>query len=216
MAGGGGDDGGARGPRVETSRSYAIEAGGPERVELRWGASFREVRVLFDGAEITVLERKKLPRDGAKITLPDGSMLTVRLRGVLGIELLRDDVHLPGSDLEPRRLLRNAALLMTLAAVADGAIDIAMARQLLAGTPEAGAGGALPRALAIAMTLDAGLLLLAVPTWLGSRIALGVGIAAFASRFGLGGERSTWTLFYGLITTWLLATHFFGTFKRRG
>lgn len=209
MAGGVGE----RRVKAETSRGYALERGGPERVELRWGASFREVRVLFDGADVVTLERRKIPGEGAKVTLPDGSVLSVRLRGVLGIELLRDDVHLPGSDLEPRRVLRNAALLMALAALADGALDYAMARRALDLTGEP--GGPIPRTLTIAFGLDAGLLLLVLPTALGSRIALGLGIAAFASRFGLGGERSTWTLIYGLCTTWLLATHFFATFKRR-
>ena len=148
------------------------------------------------------------------MTLPDGSVLSVRLRGVLGIELLRDDVHLPGSDLEPRHVLRNAALLMALAAVADGAMDGEIARRALAVTATYGEH-ALPRMTGIALALDAALLVLVLPTLLGSRVALGLGIVAFASRFGLGVERSTWTLIYGLCTTWLLATHFFSTFRRR-
>jgi hypothetical protein len=198
---------------VETSRRYALERGGPERLELRWGASFREVRVLFDGAEVEVLHRKKIPRDGANVTLPDGSVLSLRLRGMLGIELYREGGHLPGSDLEPRRLLRNAALLMAIAALADGALDGAIARKVHAAAADVGAP--FPQPLAIALGLDAALFVLVLPTALGSRIALGAGIAAFASRFGLGVERSSWTLIYGLVTTWLLATHFFATLRRR-
>jgi hypothetical protein len=180
------------------------------------------VRVLFDGVEVVTLVRKKIPSDGAKVSLPDGSVLSVRLRGVLGIELLRDDVHLPGSDLEPRRVVRNGALLMAIAALADGALDFAMARRALAAAADSAESGtaafslaSIPRTLSISFGLDAALLLLVIPTALGSRIALALGIAAFASRFGLGVERSTWTLIYGLCTTWLLATHFFATFKRR-
>jgi hypothetical protein len=198
---------------VETSRRFALERGGPERLDLRWGPSFRQVRVLFDDVEVTVLERKKIPRDGVKVTLPDGSVLSVRLRGVLGIELFREGGHLPGSDLEPRRLLRNAAALMAVAALADGAIDGAMARRAMAATAELGVP--FPRSLTMGLALDAVLLVLVVPTALGSRVALGLGIAAFASRFGLGVERSSWTLIYGVATTWLLATHFFATLKRR-
>ena len=48
------------GSKVETSRCFALERGGPERLELRWGASFREVRVLFDGAEVAMVDRKKI------------------------------------------------------------------------------------------------------------------------------------------------------------
>jgi len=211
---------GARGEGavVETSRGYALERGGPERIELRWGASFRSVRVLFDGAEAGTIERKKIPRDGAKLTLKDGSVLSLRLRGVLGIEVLRDDQHLPGSDLDPRRVLKNAALLMVIAALADTGLDWLLARRMLRAVPGAHLDwSALPRATTLALGCDAALLLLALPTALGSRIALGIGVAAFAARFGVGSEqRSTWTLVYGVCTTWLLATHFFATFKRKG
>jgi hypothetical protein len=203
---------------VETSRGYALERGGPERIELRWGASFRTVRVLFDGVEAGAIERKKIPRAGTKLKLQDGSVLSLRLRGVLGIEVLRNDAHLPGSDLEPRRVLKNAALLMAIAALADTGLDWLLARRALRAMP----GGhlewsTLPRATSLAFACDAALLMLALPTALGSRIALGIGVVAFASRFGVGSEeRSTWTLVYGVCTTWLLATHFFATFRRRG
>ena len=199
---------------IETSRLYAFERGGPKRLELRWGASFKEVRVLFEGADVGTLERKSLPRDGAKLTLPDGSVLSVRLRGFLGIELTRDGVHLPESDLDPRRVLRNAALLMGIAAVADVALDGLVARRALAAAETAGTGDAWSRDLVLPLALDGALLVLAIPTALGSRIALAVGIAAFASRFGLHAERSTWTLIYGVVTTWLLAMHFFALSKR--
>jgi hypothetical protein len=201
--------------KVETSRSYALKRGGPERLELRWGPSFREVRVLFDGAEVATVVRKKIPRDGTKVTLPDGSVLALRLRGVLGIELLRDEAHLPGSDLEPRRVLKNAAILMAVAALADAVFDGAIARRAQAVMDSDGGTASLPRTTLIALALDAGLFLMAIPTALGSRIALGIGVAAFAARFGIGVERSTWTLIYGVCTAWLLATHFFATFKRR-
>lgn len=199
---------------VETSRAYALERGGPERLELRWGASFRHVRVLFDGREVASLDRKKIPRDGTEVKLPDGSVLLVRLRGVLGIELRRGESHVPGSDLEPRRVLKNAALLMGLAALADGGMDGVVASRLHEASVTGGLNS-IPRSLQYALGLDAALLLLTLPTVLGSRIGLALGVAAFASRFGVLAQRSTWTLIYGVCTTWLLATHFFATFRRR-
>ena len=200
---------------VETSRRYALESGGEKRLELRWDTSFRQVRVLFDGEEVRTLERKKLPRDGEKVALPDGSTLSVRLRGFLGIELSRDGSHLPESDLDPRRVLRNAAFLMGIAAVADAGMDGMMARRAIALAELTGSHDAWSRTTVLPLALDGALLVIAVPTLLGSRIALAVGIAAFASRFGLHAERSTWTLIYGVVTTWLLAMHFFALSKRR-
>jgi hypothetical protein len=202
---------------VETSRLYSFEKGGPTRLEIRWRASFRELRVLVDGELVGTLEKKKIPREGAKLALPDGSTLSVRLSGLLGIELLRNGAALPGSDLDPRRVLRNAAFLMAVGACLDFATDGAMLRRALQleslGVPAAASFWARPQSLPL--VLDVTLLALAVPTFLGSRIALGVGIAAFASRFGLDREHSPWTLIYGVVTTWALATHFFATLKRR-
>ena len=201
---------------VETSRLYALEKGGASRLELRWRASFRQVRVLCDGKLLATLERRKMPKDGATVMLPDGSTLSVRLSGILGIELLRDGVHLPESDLDPRRVLCNASFLMALAAAVDGGTDGALLRRVLDAAPEAWAR--LPfwsRPWVLPLALDATLLAFAVPTFLGSRAALAVGIAVFAARFGLEKEHATWTLIYGVIATWVLATHFFATFKRR-
>ncbi len=78
-----------------------------------------------------------------------------------------------------------------------------------------GGTASLPWTTLIALALDGVLLLLAVPAWRGSRLGLGLGIAAFVLRFGEMEQRSTWTLVYGVCATWLLATHFFATWKRR-
>ncbi len=206
--------------KVETSRRFPLEQGGPERLELRWTASFREIRVLFDGSEVAVVARAKMPREGEVVKLPDGSALTIRMRGLLGMELRRADAHVPGSDLEPGRILGHAAILMGLAAALDGWLDGAIAQHLRSYPSEVPVP--LPRDLVTSLWLDGGLAVLALATGIGSRVGLAVGrvalvlgIVAFASRFGLGGERSVWTEIYGVVTTWLLATHFFGTFSRR-
>jgi hypothetical protein len=198
---------------VETSRAYPFERGGAARLELRWRASFKEIRVLVDGATVSTLERAKIPKDGTTLRLPDGTTLAVRLRGILGIELLRDGAPLPGSDLDPARLLRNAAVLMAVAALIDGATDGALLHRALV-NPTIWSGPFFSRPYALPLSLDAGLLGFALPTVLGSRVALAIGVVLFAARFGVGGDRPSWTLIYGVVTTWALATHLFAAWKR--
>src|SRR5580765_7707560 len=104
---------------MRTSRSYAIERGGPARLVLSWSGSFREVKVTFDGVDV--------PCDATKleaVRLPDGSTLTIKMRGMLGLEIRRDGEVLPGSDLDPARVLRNAAFLAGLLAAINGASDV--------------------------------------------------------------------------------------------
>lgn len=200
---------------VETSRTFPFEPGGPTRLELRWTASFRTIRVLLDGNLVGTLDRPKMPREGTELPLPDGSTLLVRLGGILGLELRRNGVHLPGSDLEPKRLLRHAAFLMIVAAVIDGATDGALlgrTRQVSVEAWESLPFWSRPHTMPLA--LDLGLLLFAIPTALGSRIALAIGVLLFASRFGVEKEHASWAVIYGVVTTWALATHLFATFKR--
>ena len=105
---------------------------------------------------------------------------------------------------------------MALAALADAATDVLVARRTLAFAALTGAPAHWSsRPILVPLALDAALLVLAIPTRLGSKIALVVGIAAFASRFGLRGERTSWTLIYGVVATWLLATHFFALGRPR-
>src|SRR4051812_28360628 len=103
---------------MRTSRSYAIVRGGPARLVLSWAGSFRDARVTFDGVDVPC-DAKKLEA----VRLPDGSTLTIKMRGMLGLEIRRDGDVLPGSDLDPARVLRNAALLAGLLALINGASD---------------------------------------------------------------------------------------------
>jgi hypothetical protein len=202
---------------LETSRLFALERGGVERLELRWDAGFKQIRVLFDGGEVASLERKKIPRDGTKVTLPDGSVLSLRLRGLLGMELLRGGEAVPESDLDPRRVLRNAAVLMGVAAVVDVGWDLLLRRQAINLALMAQFVEDIPHVSPWPFVLDGALLFCAVPTFLGSRAALAIGIAAFAGRYGLrpGQANSAWTTIYGIVTTWLLAMHFFALTRRK-
>jgi hypothetical protein len=170
-------------------------------VVVSWEGAFRDVHVLLDGTDVGPVDGAKIKRGGAEVTLPDGTKLAVRVRGLLGIEILRDGEPLPGSDLDPKRVLRNAAILVWVLAVIDGAWDAARAAR---GMPLLAQGGH-----AALLALDAIFFLLGFATFFGLRVALGIGIAAFVLRFGFEPHKETLSLLYGLIATWVLATHFF-------
>jgi hypothetical protein len=180
---------------MRTSRSYAIERGGPARLVLSWEGSYRAIRVSLDGVDVEV-DPKKL--DAVK--LPDGSTVALKMRGMLGIEIRRNGEVLPGSDLDPRRVLKNAAFLGLLLAAINGASD---AWRMNHGLP-----------VTLPFLLDASLAAFAVCSFLGLRWALVPAIGAFVAHVSQQPERSTWTVIFGLVATWLLATHFFAARPR--
>jgi hypothetical protein len=102
-------------------RRYALERGGPKRLELRWRRGLRDFEVVLDGNAWRVVDREALDA-GATLTPPDGSSLRVQrvrrrwwsiaLRNELLVE--RDGVAVPGSDGDPRVIARGAASLVGL------------------------------------------------------------------------------------------------------
>ena len=102
-------------------RRYALERGGPKRLELRWRRGLRDFEVVLDGNAWRVVDREALDA-GATLTPPDGSSLRVQrvrrrwwsiaLRDELLVE--RDGVAVPGSDGDPRVIARGAAGLVGL------------------------------------------------------------------------------------------------------
>lgn len=186
---------------MRTSRSYPIEPRGPERVTLSWEGSFRDLRVAFDGVECATLDAKKVTGRGDRAPLPDGSMLFVRVRGMLGVEVRRDDAPLPHSDLDPKRLLRNAGALLGVVAAIDLFTDVERWRH--------GAEGIKPL-----IGLEAGMMLLAFTTFFGQPVALALGVAAIAARVAMLPSRSTATLIFAVVAIWLLSTHFFAAWRR--
>lgn len=101
-------------------RRFAIERGGPKRLELRWKGRLKELRVELDG-QVWAPEPAAV-RAGTSLTIPGGSTLfvqqvkrkwwSVALRDDLRIEL--DGVPVPGSDGDPSVLGRRAARLIAL------------------------------------------------------------------------------------------------------
>jgi len=94
------------------SRKFKLEAGGPERIELRWSGLFNNTEVLFDGGVVGAIPDKAALKAGQRLALPDGSELWVQLEekfGGGGLAVLRNGAPVPGSDTDPATLVKNAA-----------------------------------------------------------------------------------------------------------
>jgi hypothetical protein len=95
---------------VPTQR-YALEPGGPKRVEVSWGAFFRNCTIRVDGNVIGVVPGQQELKAGSDFRLMDGSTLRVQLvRGLLSqeVRVLRDGFPLPGSASDPAQRLKTA------------------------------------------------------------------------------------------------------------
>jgi hypothetical protein len=56
-------------------RSYALEPNGPQRLEISWQRSYKNLSILLDGHLIGVFNSKKELESGRDFCLPDGSTL---------------------------------------------------------------------------------------------------------------------------------------------
>ncbi len=85
-------------------RKYALEKGGEKKLEIQWGAFWKDTRVSFEGRELGVIPTQDALRAGREFALPDGSELSVKLaKNIMMPELqvLRNGEPLPGSSSDP-------------------------------------------------------------------------------------------------------------------
>jgi hypothetical protein len=94
----------------------ALEAGGPQRLELSWGMSWKNFQITLDGQQVgTVAGGQKELKEGVEFRLSDGSTLHIQLvQSAMNVELrvLRNGVPLPGSASDPAQRVKNAAYLL--------------------------------------------------------------------------------------------------------
>jgi len=94
------------------SKKYALEAGGPERVQVDWEGAFKNLTVTFDGAALGSFESAKDIETPQSFALSDGSRLEVVLAKIgpfPELRLSRDGEPLPGSAGDPQTQLEAAA-----------------------------------------------------------------------------------------------------------
>lgn len=160
---------------------YALDPGGPKRLQISWKGMWKDVVVRLDDQEIGHIPDRAALKEGRSFALPDGSQLSVALRTQAlnqGLEVLRDGQALPGSAADPQQQLKLAAgivyfvgglslLLGILAAVAK--VDFLI---------NLGFG---------AVSMGVGVLFVVLGYFVSQRsmIALGVAMALFAADFVL-------------------------------
>jgi hypothetical protein len=158
------------------SQSYALEKGGPRRLELRWGLLWKDFEVRLDGAQVGTAQGPEELEQGKRFALPDGSELSVQLSRTPfggGLHLARNGEPLPGSSAEGTGKVRIAAYTFLVIAALVFVTGVVGARQL----PPEFRGIFLGTQLAMAATFA----LCGIFTWRRSLLALGVGILLFAA-----------------------------------
>ncbi len=94
------------------SKSYALEGGGIERVNVTWEGAFKDLALSFDGAPLGSFATAEELETPSTFPLPDGSRLEVSI-AKFGpfpeLRLARDGEPLPGSSGDPQTRLEGAA-----------------------------------------------------------------------------------------------------------
>jgi acetyl esterase/lipase len=110
-------------------QNLSLDPGGPPRVAVQWeGFSFKNAKVLLDGALLGEFADRDALIRGGSFPLPDGSTLSVQLvRNFWGTELrvLREGMPLPGSASDPVRRLTSARRLLYAIAAVNGLLGVA-------------------------------------------------------------------------------------------
>jgi hypothetical protein len=95
------------------TKTFALEKGGPERLEIEWQGNFKDVEVRFDGVLLGSFDNAKALDAGGSYTLEDGSTLEVKRAVTAGfvpeLTLTRNGKPLPGSAADPEQRVASAA-----------------------------------------------------------------------------------------------------------
>jgi hypothetical protein len=186
-------------------KQFPFEPDGPVRVEITLPPKLEEVQVFVDGALVHTFFGGVTFMRGAAIALPDGTELTVRMRGFLGIDVRRDGKPLPGSAMDRVSSLRAAGQMMLLV----GATSLALDLEHLLHYPRG-----FPRTYAVLETIgDLAFVGLALLTRRGARWALGLAVVTCLGGLALRWQtnRGLFTLLGQLLLFAFLARHFAAT-----
>lgn len=158
------------------SLKLPIEPEGPKRLEITWEGLYNHMTVSFDDEHLADVPKDEAER-GTSVRLPDGSTLSIELRGVGAfgtrkeLHLARDGKPLPGTAGDPETAAKTAGYLLYFLAGMNalcGAVSLSGSIEMLG--PD----------MAIGTLVMAGLFgVLGLFTMRGSRIALGIAMAVY-------------------------------------
>jgi hypothetical protein len=110
------------------SKTFALEKGGPERLEIEWQGNFRDLEIRLDGALLGGFENAKELKAGKSFGLePEGGLLEVKLgtNGLLPELTLSLNGHpLPGSAADPAQRVEAAANMVLVVAVLNAGLGL--------------------------------------------------------------------------------------------
>jgi hypothetical protein len=92
-------------------QQLAFEKDGPKRLELSWGGFWKDFTARVDGAEVLSAHGQGELKAGRSATLPDGSVLAIRLEtgfGNTGLVITRNGQPLPGTSSDPETQVKLA------------------------------------------------------------------------------------------------------------
>src|SRR5258708_17350286 len=104
-------------------QKFALERGGPKRLECSWGAWFRNFKVKLDGNVVGTFANKKELHKGKEFLLPDSSKLNVRLEKSR-LSLYRNGKAVPNSYGDPVRKLNTAVGLIYFIAILTAVVGV--------------------------------------------------------------------------------------------
>lgn len=110
------------------SRKLALDPGGPKRLTVSWSGLWKNIAIHLDGAEVGSIPSKVELQQGRSFTLPDASILHVKLtQGFANVELqvTRDGRPLPGSASDPAEQVKQAGYIVYFIAGLSGVVGIA-------------------------------------------------------------------------------------------
>lgn len=154
--------------------SFALEAGGPLRLEITRGLTWKNAQITLDGRSLLVVPNDSALRKGMDVTLPDGSSLSLKLNWTGGLELRLDGQPLPASAAAPETKIKYAAgVLYYIAALnlALGLYSSATHSKVMAVEPEGAPG---------IIVFGALMLLFGYFTSRKSLVSLGLGLALYS------------------------------------
>lgn len=93
------------------TKKFALEKGGPERLEVEWRGNFKDFEVRLDGVLLGSFDNAKALKAGGSFSLEDGSTLEVKLATALvpELHLTRNGAPVPGSAADPEQRVQAAA-----------------------------------------------------------------------------------------------------------